>query len=175
MGEDVLLKAGDVEITTKVARFGGISYQVANIGSVSVYSVRKINPIAAVMVFVGLAAAVFGANLKYPYADQAPIYFGVAITLIVGGFLVQSFWPKRETTFILRTSSNDVHKIVSPDGEQLEAMQQALEEAFEQHRAKRHMGIHHRRSHRSCGLRLLLICVQQLGNGAVLPRRDPLK
>jgi hypothetical protein len=78
---------------------------------------------------VGLAAAVFGANLRYPYADQAPIYFGVAITLIVGGLLVQSFWPKRETTFILRTSG-DVHKIVSPDGERLEAMQQALEEAF---------------------------------------------
>jgi hypothetical protein len=130
MAEEVLLKAGNVEITTKVARFGGISYQIANIGSVSVYSVRKINPIAAVMVFVGLAAAVLGANLKYPYVEQAPIYFGVAITLIVGGFLVQSFWPKRETTFILKTSSNDVHKIVSPDGEHLEAMQQALEEAF---------------------------------------------
>jgi hypothetical protein len=130
MAEEVLLKAGNVEITTKIARFGGISYQIANVGSVSVYSIRKINPIAAVMVFVGLAAAVVGANLKYPYADQAPIYFGVAITLIVGGVLVQSFWPKRETTFILKTSSNDVHKIVSQSGENLEAMQQALEEPF---------------------------------------------
>jgi hypothetical protein len=34
-------------------------------------------------------------------------------------------------TFILKTSSNDVHKIVSPDGEHLEAMQRALEEAFD--------------------------------------------
>jgi hypothetical protein len=131
MAEEVLLKAGNVEINTKVARFGGISYQIANIGSVSVYSVRKINPIAAVIVFVGLAAAVLGANLKYPYAEQTPIYFAVAITLIVGGFFVNSFWPKRETTFILKTSSNDVHKIVSPDGEHLEAMQRALEEAFD--------------------------------------------
>jgi hypothetical protein len=53
VAEEVLLKAGDVEITAKLARFGGISYRVANIGSVSVYSARKINPIAAVLVFVG--------------------------------------------------------------------------------------------------------------------------
>ncbi len=130
MSEDVLLKAGSVEITTKVARFGGISYQVSNIGSVAVYAVRKINPIAAVMFLAGLAAGVLGGNLKGPQTDQAPIFFAIAATLIIGSLVVQSLWPKREFTFVLKTSSNDIQKIVSQDGEHLNAIQSAIEEAF---------------------------------------------
>ena len=52
------MKAPGVEITTKIAKFGSISYQVANIGSVSVYTARKINPVAAIMVLIGISAGV---------------------------------------------------------------------------------------------------------------------
>jgi hypothetical protein len=130
MSEDLLLKAGTIEITTKIARFGNISYQTANIGSVAVYAVRKINPIAAIMVIGGLALGLFGANLKGQQADQAPIFFAIAATLVIAGFIVQSLWPKREFTFVLKTSSNDVQKIVSQDGEHLDAIQRAVEAAF---------------------------------------------
>jgi hypothetical protein len=39
-------------------------------------------------------------------------------------------WPKREFTFVLKTSSNDVHKIVSENGEHLDALESAIETAF---------------------------------------------
>jgi hypothetical protein len=128
--EDVLLRAGSIEITTKIARFGGISYQMSNVGSVALYHVRKFNPIAVLMFLAGLAAGVQGANLKGPQADQAQIYFAIAVTLIILSIIVQSFWPKKEFTFIIKTSSNDVYKIVSPNGDGLEAIQRAVETAF---------------------------------------------
>jgi hypothetical protein len=59
MTEQTIMKATGVEITTKIARFGSISYQVANIGSVSVYTARKINPVAAVLVVAGIAAGLW--------------------------------------------------------------------------------------------------------------------
>jgi len=130
MSEDLLLKAGSIEIGTKVARFGGISYQVANIGSVAVYSVRRINPIAAIIFLIGVAAGLFGFNLKPPQSEQAPIFVAVAVTLVVVGIIIQMLWPKREFTFVLKTSSNDVQKIVSRDGESLYAIHRAVEGAF---------------------------------------------
>jgi len=130
MSEDLLLKAGSIEIGTKVARFGSVSYQVANIGSVAVYSVRRINPIAAIVFLIGVAAGLFGFNLKPPQSQQAPIFLAVAATLIVIGVIIQMLWPKREFTFVLKTSSNDVQKIVSTDGERLDAIQRAVEAAF---------------------------------------------
>jgi len=39
-------------------------------------------------------------------------------------------WPKREFTFVLKTSSNDVHKIVSQNGEHPDALPTAIELAF---------------------------------------------
>lgn len=130
MAEQVILKATGVEITTKIARFGSISYQVANIGSVSVYTARKINPIAAIMVLGGIAVGVFGGNLKGQAADQVQVFFAVAATLVIGGIILQMLWPKKEFTFVLKTSSNDVHKIVSENGEHLDALQSAIEAAF---------------------------------------------
>ena len=129
MTEQMIMKSPGVEITTKIARFGSISYQVANIGSVSVYTARKINPIAAIMVLLGIAAGVFGFNLSGQGADASFVLW-VAAALFIGGILVQMFWPKKEFTFVLKTSSNDVHKIVSENGEYLDSLQGAIEAAF---------------------------------------------
>lgn len=130
MAEQVIMKATGVEITTKIARFGSISYQVANIGSVSVYTARKINLVAAILVLGGIAVGVFGGNLKGQAADQAQLFFAIAATLVIAGIILQMFWPKKEFTFVLKTSSNDVHKIVSENGEHLDALQSAIETAF---------------------------------------------
>jgi hypothetical protein len=129
MTEQMIMKASGIEITTKIARFGTISFQVANIGSVSVFTARKINPIAAIMVALGIAAALFGNNLRGQGAD-ASFVFWIASALFLGGILLQMFWPKKEFTFILKTSSNDVHKIVSENGEYLDSLQGAIEAAF---------------------------------------------
>jgi Family of unknown function (DUF6232) len=123
------MKASGVEITTKIAKFGTISYQVANIGSVSVYTARKINPIAAIMIFLGIVAAVVGFNLRGQGGDPS-FAFWIAAAFFLGGILVQMFWPKKEFTFILKTASNDVHKIVSENGEYLDSLQSAIEAAF---------------------------------------------
>jgi hypothetical protein len=56
--------------------------------------------------------------------------YAVTAALVVGGILVQMFWPKKEFTFVLKTSSNDVHKIVSENGEYLDSLQGAIETAF---------------------------------------------
>jgi hypothetical protein len=119
MPEDVLLRTARVEITTKVARFGSISYQISNIGSVAIYTAKKFNMIAVIMFALGIIAGFAGGNLKGPQADRAQVYFAVAATLIVGAIIVQMLWPKKEFTFVLKTSSNDIHKIVSPNGDGL--------------------------------------------------------
>jgi Family of unknown function (DUF6232) len=129
MSEQMIMKSPGVEITTKIAKFGSISYQVANIGSVSVYTARKINPIAAVLVIVGIAAGFYANNLKGQGQD-ASLLFWIAAALVFGGILLQMFWPKKEFTFVLKTSSNDVHKIVSENGGYLESLQGAIETAF---------------------------------------------
>lgn len=129
MTEQIILNKPGVEITTKVAKFGTISYQVSNIGSVSVYTARKINPIAAIMVVMGIAAGFYGNNLKTQGVDPS-LAFWLTAALIMCGILVQMFWPRKEFTFVLKTSSNDVHKIVSENGEYLDSLQGAIEAAF---------------------------------------------
>jgi hypothetical protein len=71
-------------------KFGSISYQVANIGSVSVYTARKINPIAAVLVIVGIAAGFYANSLKGQGQD-ASLLFWIAAALVFGGILLQMF------------------------------------------------------------------------------------
>ena len=129
MTEQMVLQKPGVEITTKIAKFGTISYQVANIGSVSVYTARKINPIAAVMVILGVAAGLY-ANGQREHGLDPSFAFWIATALILGGIVLQLFWPRKEFTFVLKTSSNDVHKIVSPNGEYLDSLQSAIETAF---------------------------------------------
>jgi hypothetical protein len=129
MTEQMILQKPGVEITTKIAKFGSISYQVANIRSVSVYTARKINPIAAVMVVVGVAAGFYANNIKTQGGDPS-FMFWVAAALFICGILVQMLWPKKEFTFVLKTSSNDVHRIVSQNGEYLDSLQGAIEAAF---------------------------------------------
>jgi hypothetical protein len=129
MAEQIIMKSPGVEITTKIAKFGTISYQVANIGSVSVYTARKINPVAAIMVLIGVCAGLYGNNLRTQGADGS-FGFWVAAALVICGILLQLFWPRKEFTFILKTSSNDVHRIVSKNGEYLDSLQNAIETAF---------------------------------------------
>jgi hypothetical protein len=129
MSEQMILKLEGVEITTKIAKFGNTSFQVSNIGSVSVYTARKINPIAAVIVIAGVAAGFYANNLSTHGADASSASW-VAAALILGGTLLQLFWPKKEFTFVLKTSSSDVHKIVSENGKYLDSLQEAIEVAF---------------------------------------------
>lgn len=130
MAEQLILKAGTAEITTKIARFGPISYQIANIGSVAVYLDKKLNLIAIALFFAALALGFWAFNLNAQRAEQTQVVAAIAITSAVVAFFIQSFWPKKVFTFVLKTSSNDVHKIVSENGEHLDSLHTAIETAF---------------------------------------------
>jgi hypothetical protein len=130
VADELLLKAGSIEITTRIARFGDITYQVANIGSVAVYLQKQFNPIAVVLFLAAVAMGIWAFNLNAQHASDTQVVTGIAVTLAVAAFIVQSFWPKKLFTFVLKTSSNDIHKIVFEDGEQLSRLQSAIEGAF---------------------------------------------
>jgi Family of unknown function (DUF6232) len=130
VADELLLKAGSIEITTRIARFGDITYQVANIGSVAVYLQKRFNPIAVVLFLATVAMGIWAFNLNAQHAPDTQVVAGIAVTLAVAAFIVQSFWPKKLFTFVLKTSSNDVHKIVSEDGEHLSRLQSAIEGGF---------------------------------------------
>lgn len=130
MADETLLKSGDVEITTKVARFGQVTYQIANVGSVAVHVARKLNPIAVGLFLLAVIAGFVTNNAKNSYSDNTEILFAIALALLVAAIAVQLIWPKHVSTFVLKTSSNDVHKMESPDVASMYAIQHALEEAF---------------------------------------------
>ncbi|MBN9595572.1 MAG: hypothetical protein J0G36_09475 [Afipia sp.] len=130
MSEQAIFKNKAVDITTKVARFGAISFQVSTIGSVSVFNAKKISPWAIALIFLAVVSLIVGSNLKGMQDQQGQIAFAIAATFLIGSFLVQKLWPRREFTFVLRSGSGEVYKLVSDDGEYLETLQRALEMAF---------------------------------------------
>lgn len=130
MQDQTILKRGSIEITTKIARFAGTTFQVSNVGSVATFVDRKFNIIAIALFVVSIVAGFvfFDMNSKQYGNSQVPL--AITATCLIGGILLQMFWPRRLFTFVLKTSSNDVHRIVSEDGEFLEAIHGAIETAF---------------------------------------------
>lgn len=130
MADEILLKSGTVEITTKVARFGGVSYQVANIGSVGVHVVRKFNPIAVAIFVAATLLGFYTYQLKQQYSDNTIYFFSAALLAFVASIAVQLIWPKLVSTLVMKTSSNDVEKMESTDLDAIYAIQHAIEDAF---------------------------------------------
>lgn len=130
MPERMIFKGDGAEITDKIAKFGAVSYQVANIGSVSVYEARKINLIAALIFVLGVVMIFVANNMQSQRSGDPSLFFLLAAVGVIGGILLQLFWPRKEFTFVLKTSSNDVHKIVSQNGEYLQQLQSSIELAF---------------------------------------------
>jgi hypothetical protein len=130
MSEAILLSAGTIEITTKVARFDNVSYQIANIGSVAVYVTRQLNALAILLFLAAVLVGFATNNLAQQNSDQTYTALGITLALGVGAVVVQALWPRLTFTFILKTSSADTHKLVSKDGEHLKKLRAAVEEAF---------------------------------------------
>ena len=142
MAEDsTLLQVDDIVITSSVARFGNITFQIANIDSVSVESVRRMNSVALFSLFFGLGVFVSGiALIGYHSAFShrgigtglATYFFGGALALAAVGLLVQLIWPRRCAKLVLKTSSGDVEALTSDDQVYVASVQKALEDAFAQ-------------------------------------------
>jgi hypothetical protein len=139
MAVDVLLATGDVEITPKIARFGTSTYQIANIGGLTIDQTRWMNPVALFLLcfslgtlFSGLATGVYmsGMSLKSLRSDVSMYFFGAAAALGAIGLLIQIIWPRRSLTLTLKTSSGDIEALASDDSAHVAAVQGALEQAF---------------------------------------------
>jgi hypothetical protein len=130
MEDQTIFQKGTIHITTKIARFGATTYQVANIGSVGTFIDRKFNIIAIVLFVVTVVAAFVAYDMYGKHYGEPQVAPAIAGTSLVAAVLLQMFWPRKVFTFVLKTSSNDVHKIVSEDGEFLESVQGAVETAF---------------------------------------------
>jgi Family of unknown function (DUF6232) len=138
MQEAFLFNNEDVSVTERVARFGAISYQVSNIGSVAVYYERKLSTFAIFLFVAGLLGAAIAYFLyQEPQLRDYTIYAaGASAALILFSIFLQHMWPVYEYKFVLKTASNDEHAIVSRDRDMVFRLKAALEEAF----ARRPMG-----------------------------------
>jgi hypothetical protein len=72
MSEEILLKSSTVEITPKVARFRSTSYQIANIGSVSVHVRRKIRVAVKFLIAVAVFVGLFSLSIREAVLDLDP-------------------------------------------------------------------------------------------------------
>jgi hypothetical protein len=109
---------------------GAASYQIANIGSVRVVKIRKLNPIAIIALFLGLALIV-GAAIFHGESPESG--FSVAATgasIMVAALLLQLVWPARAFVLILKTSGGDVEALTSRKRKFVFDVKQAVEEAF---------------------------------------------
>jgi hypothetical protein len=128
--EPVLYSSSTTVITPSVARFGNVSYQIANIGSVGTSVRRKSSAMAIWLVLASLltfaaAAAMYQESLQYSLG----IAF-VGLLLLVMGIAWQNKRPALEYRIFLKTSSNDVEEIVTRDGTEAAQLKNAIEEAF---------------------------------------------
>jgi hypothetical protein len=129
---ELLFELDHVRITPDVAKFGGTSYQIANIGSVRVVPLRKRNPVAVIafLLGVGLIVAAAAASRTSELAEK---YFSLAATgagIMVAALLLQLVWPRRAYTLVLKTSSGDVEALTSRRKKFIVDVKQAIEQAF---------------------------------------------
>jgi hypothetical protein len=139
MQGEILFKSEDIEITPKVARFKNSSYQVANIDSVSLEKIGRMNLAAIVVLCFGLSALLSGLAVKFYFfgfrlgalgGDGSGYFLGIGITLALVALGLQLIWPRWCHTLWLKTSSGNVEALVSDDEEQVSAVRRALERAF---------------------------------------------
>jgi hypothetical protein len=139
MADDLLLKTGDVEISSNVARFGATTYQIANIESLTVERRRRMNSVALFLFFFSLGFLVSGfvvggylSGVTWEKIRTGPgmYLFGAGVVLWIVGMLIQLVRPRISSALILKTASGDIDALVSDDGEHVVTVQRALEVAF---------------------------------------------
>ncbi len=119
-----ILSAGDIVITRSIAKFGQASYQIANIGSVSMDTKLGDTPILSILSFlcvISLIACFF------------------SVPLGIGGFILAFgsmffFDCPKEMTLTLKTSSGDIQAFTTRDTELAQKVKDAIEAAFAERR-----------------------------------------
>jgi Family of unknown function (DUF6232) len=128
MAENVLYHSGAVVVTPTIARFGDTSYQIANIGSVSVSVRRRARPSAVVLMLLGCALVWLGLNQNSQDLVVGIVAAGAA--RLVAGIVWQAKWPVLEYRLLFKTSSGDVQAITSREHQFVADTKEAIEKAF---------------------------------------------
>ncbi|MGR9415885.1 DUF6232 family protein [Rhizobium leguminosarum] len=115
-----ILSAGDIVITRSIAKFGEASYQIANIGSVSLETKLGDTPMHSLLGFL-CVISLLGCLFSVPLGIAG---FGLAFGAM---FFLEN--PK-VMTVTLKTSSGDIQALTTPDSELAQRIKIALEEAF---------------------------------------------
>lgn len=129
--EHLLFQLENVRITPHIAQFGGTSYQIANIGSVRVVTLKRRNPVAVVLFLLGLA--LLAVAFAGPYIELGETKPGVVATglgAMLAAIPLQLAWPRRGFMLILKTSSGDVEALTSRNRKFVFDVKQAVEQAF---------------------------------------------
>jgi hypothetical protein len=132
MPQELLFELNGVRITPHIATFGGTSYQVANVGSVTVSRRKKLNPVAVIIFLLGLGILGF-AIVNSRMTGVGEEYFSMALTgvaIMIGAVFLQLLWPGRAYVLLLRISSGEVNALTSRDKEFVYNVQKAIEQAF---------------------------------------------
>ena len=132
MPQELLFELNGARVTPHIATFGGTSYQIVNIGSVHVARRKRSNPVAVIILLLGLGT-VATAIVKSRMTGLADEYFSMAATgiaVMFAALLLQLIWPGRVYVLILRTSGGDVDAVTSRNKEFVSNLQKAVEQAF---------------------------------------------
>src|SRR5262245_50802819 len=130
MAEEILFQSDYVTITPTVARFGNTSYQISNIGSLTVQSQRRLNGNAIGITIAGFAVVflmLFSTDLPYVALSLGAI----AVGLWVLAFIWQQKWPINEHTIVLRTSSGDLQVLTTQNKDYFTKVHDAIKTAFD--------------------------------------------
>ena len=131
MQEVVLFQSDTVMITPSVARFDNVSYQIANIGSVSTTHRRRMNGFAVALLFgAGLAFLVAFANREGAFAEFVVHAVIVGVVLLICAIIMQNIWPMVTYTLRFTTSSGDTQALASRDRNHVQQIKDNIEYAF---------------------------------------------
>jgi hypothetical protein len=131
MATQILFRTDEILVTPAVARFGPVSYQIANIASVGIYERRRFNPLAGVLVLTALGLAAFA----YLAQEQLPDYsvwsaVAAPVALILGAAW-QWFRPVQELRLLLKAVGSDTQTVDTLEPAQVYELRDAMERAFE--------------------------------------------
>ena len=133
MAQELLFELDDVRVTPYIAQIGGTSYQIASVSGVRVVRVRKRNPVAIALFFLGVGlflAAILRSSGSLELADANFPLAVTAIGMMFAALLLQLIWPGRAFKLLLRTHSGEMEALTSSRSKFVLDVKQAIETAF---------------------------------------------
>jgi Family of unknown function (DUF6232) len=134
MEELVLFQSGTIQITPSIARFDNVSYQIANLGSVSMTARRAVNRLAIALIIASALGLFTAFEIRQgEYGEYLGYALLISAALFVCGMVVQNFWPAMTYKILLNTSSGNVQVLASHDRNCAEQVKDTIEYAFRLH------------------------------------------